>query len=69
MSISQSLLPEFDQEMANTRKTLERVPDDKLGWKPHPKSFAMGALAQHVATMVGWTSDTDRKSTRLNSSH
>ena len=58
MSISQSLLPEFDQEMANTRKTLERVPDDKLGWKPHPKSFAMGALAQHLATMVGWTVDT-----------
>jgi uncharacterized damage-inducible protein DinB len=61
MSISQSLLPEFDQEMANTRKTLERVPDDKLGWKPHPKSFAMGALAQHVATMVGWTTDTISK--------
>ena len=58
MSISQSLLPEFDQEMANTRKTLERVPDDKLTWKPHPKSFAMGQLAQHLATMVGWTVDT-----------
>ena len=35
MSISQSLLPEFDQEMANTRKTLERVPTDKFDWKPH----------------------------------
>jgi uncharacterized damage-inducible protein DinB len=58
MSISQSLLPEFDQEMANTRKTLERVPDDKFGWKPHPKSFAMGPLAQHIATMVGWMTDT-----------
>jgi uncharacterized damage-inducible protein DinB len=61
MSISQSLLPEFDQEMANTRKTLERVPDDKLGWKPHPKSMAMGDLAQHVATMVGWSADTIEK--------
>ena len=61
MSISQSLLPEFDQEMAHTRKTLERVPDDKLTWKPHPKSFAMGQLAQHLATMVGWTVDTISK--------
>src|SRR5690242_2550883 len=57
MKISDALLPEFDQEMANTRKTLERVPDDKLGWKPHPKSFAMGPLAIHIATMTGWTSD------------
>jgi uncharacterized damage-inducible protein DinB len=61
MTISEALLPEFDQEMANTRKTLERVPDEKLGWKPHEKSFAMGALAQHVATMVGWTVDAIKK--------
>jgi uncharacterized damage-inducible protein DinB len=61
MSISEALLPEFDQEMANTRKTLERVPDDKLTWKPHPKSSAMGALAQHIATMVGWATDTIEK--------
>jgi uncharacterized damage-inducible protein DinB len=61
MTISEILLPEFDQEMANTRKTLERVPDDKLGWKPHPKSFAMGPLAQHIATMVGWATDTIEK--------
>jgi uncharacterized damage-inducible protein DinB len=58
MTISQSLLPEFDNEMANTRKTLERVPDDKFDWKPHPKSFALGPLANHVATLVGWTADT-----------
>lgn len=57
MTISQSLLGEFDQEMANTRKTLERVPDDKLGWRPHAKSFTMGALAQHIASMVGWTKE------------
>ena len=57
MKISDALLPEFDQEMANTRKTLERVPNDKLGWKPHPKSFGMGALATHIATMTGWTTD------------
>ncbi len=57
MRISESLLPEFDQEMANTRRTLERVPEDKLGWKPHPKSGTMGWLASHTATMVGWSVD------------
>ncbi|HSB73709.1 MAG TPA: DinB family protein [Candidatus Methylomirabilis sp.] len=51
MGLSQAFLPEFDQEMANTRKTLERVPDDKLGWKPHEKSGTMGWLANHVATL------------------
>jgi uncharacterized damage-inducible protein DinB len=56
MKISDSLLPEYDHEMANTRKVLERVPHDKLDWKPHPKSFAFGALAAHVATMPGWGS-------------
>lgn len=54
MSISQALLPEFDHEMANTRKTLERVPDDKFDWKPHSKSFAMGPLATHLATLPSW---------------
>jgi uncharacterized damage-inducible protein DinB len=54
MSISASLLPEFDQEMANTRKTLERVPADKFGWKPHPKSGTMIWLAGHVAMMPQW---------------
>ena len=37
MSFSEMILPEFDQEMANTRKTLERVPEDKFAWKPHVK--------------------------------
>lgn len=55
MAISESLLPEFDQEMANTRKTLERVPDDKFGWKPHDKSYAMGALTTHLANLPSWT--------------
>ncbi len=58
MPIIDLLLPEFDQEMANTRKMLERVPDDKLGWKPHPKSSDLAALASHVATMVSWAADT-----------
>jgi uncharacterized damage-inducible protein DinB len=61
MAISQALLPEFDAEMANTRKTLERVPTDKFGWKPHQKSFAMGALATHIATMTGWAKDAIEK--------
>ena len=58
MSIRDTFLAEFDHEMANTRKTLERVPDDKFGWKPHPKSGSMGWLANHIATMTGWTVDT-----------
>src|SRR5260370_33713567 len=61
MKISESLLPEFDQEMANTRTTLERVPDDKLDWKPHPKSFPMGSLATHICNMIGWTTDIIQK--------
>jgi uncharacterized damage-inducible protein DinB len=55
MSISAALLPEFDQEMANTRKTLERVPDGKFSWKPHDKSGTMGWLAGHIASMPNWT--------------
>lgn len=55
MSFSEALLPEYDQEMANARKTLERVRDDKLGWKPHPKSGTMGWLAAHLANIPGWT--------------
>src|SRR5262249_48358944 len=58
MSIAESMLPEFDQEMAGTRKTLERVPEDKLDWRPHAKSFTMGGLATHIATMIGWATVT-----------
>ena len=57
MPIAQSLLPELDQEMAGTRKTLERIPEDKFDWSPHPKSFTMIALATHIANMVGWGGD------------
>jgi len=49
------LLPEFDQEMANTRKALERLPDDRLSYKPHPKSFSLHDLAAHVANIPSWT--------------
>ena len=54
MPISDFLLPEFDHEMANTRKVLERVPDDRLDFKPHQKSWNMGSLATHVATIPSW---------------
>jgi len=54
MSISETLLPEFDQEMATTRRLLERVPSDKGEWKPHAKSFSLGHLAQLVSWMPGW---------------
>lgn len=47
-------LNEFDQEMAVTRRLLQRVPSDKGTWKPHAKSFALGHLAQLVARMPGW---------------
>lgn len=54
MRISETLLPEFDLEMANTRKTLERVPDDKFDWTPHQKSMTMGNLATHLANIPTW---------------
>ena len=54
MGMSEMLLPEFDNEMANTRKTLERIPEDKLDWKPHPKSTNMIGLATHLANLVSW---------------
>ncbi len=58
MPIAQMLLPEFDEEMKNTRKILERVPDDRLSYKPHEKSMALGRLASHVAEMAGWVKTT-----------
>jgi uncharacterized damage-inducible protein DinB len=58
MTIGQMMLGEFDQEMQNTRKTLERCPDDKWNWKPHEKSGTVGWLAGHIATMPGWTAVT-----------
>jgi uncharacterized damage-inducible protein DinB len=61
MPISEALLPEFDQETANTRKVLARCPEDKFGWKPHLKSFSMGSLATHIVNMVGWCVDTIEK--------
>lgn len=53
MALSHAFLPEFDQEMAKTRKVLERVPEDKFGWKPHEKSRTMSQLAAHLAQIPG----------------
>ena len=58
MTIGQMMLGEFDQEMANTRKVLERCPEDKWNWKPHDKSGTVGWLAGHIATLPGWTTMT-----------
>jgi uncharacterized damage-inducible protein DinB len=58
MTISETLLPEFDQEMAGTRAILECVPEDKFAWKPHTKSMTMGRLASHVAELPGWAAYT-----------
>jgi uncharacterized damage-inducible protein DinB len=54
MSISQTMLPEFDQEMKTTRRILERVDAEKFGWKPHDKSFPFGSLATHIAELASW---------------
>jgi uncharacterized damage-inducible protein DinB len=54
MSIADLFLTEFDQEMATTRRLLERVPSDKAEWTPHQKSFPLGHLAQLVSGMPGW---------------
>jgi uncharacterized damage-inducible protein DinB len=58
MSYAERILPEFDQEMANTRKVLERVPDDKLDWRAHPKSNTIGWNANHLAEMPSWAVST-----------
>jgi uncharacterized damage-inducible protein DinB len=54
MGASEGLLKEFDLEMASTRKTLERIPEDKLTWKPHEKSMVLGRLAGHLAELPGF---------------
>ena len=53
MSINAQFVQELEQEAQTTRRVLERVPEDKLGWKPHAKSWSLGQLALHVATVQG----------------
>ena len=54
MRIGQSMVSEFDLEMAGTRKVLERIPDDKLDWKIHEKSNTIGWVANHLADIPAW---------------
>jgi uncharacterized damage-inducible protein DinB len=54
MPIADGLLPEFDREMTITRKLLERVPEERFSWKPHPKSMSLVELATHLAVLPGW---------------
>jgi uncharacterized damage-inducible protein DinB len=54
MSISEIFVREFDVEMETTRRVLERMPSDRLGWRPHPKSMTLKELAGHVAELARW---------------
>ncbi len=54
MLVSDLLLPEFDAEMKKTRTTLERVPEGKAEFAPHPKSMPLGKLAPHVAQLASF---------------
>ena len=58
MAIKDGLLPEFDHEMATTRRLLERLPEAEFAWKPHAKSMALGQLAGHIANLPQWCSAT-----------
>jgi uncharacterized damage-inducible protein DinB len=55
MTLNEALLPEFDRETANTRKMLERIPEEKLEWTPHDKSMSFVGLATHLANLPSWT--------------
>jgi uncharacterized damage-inducible protein DinB len=61
MNMSAALLPEFDQEMRNTRRVLERVPEDRMDWRPHPKSKPLGPLASHLADIPRRAADVIQK--------
>ena len=54
MAIKDGLLADFDHEMGTTRKLLERLPEDKLAWKPHEKSMSLGGLATHLGNIPNW---------------
>lgn len=58
----QEILRELDQEAASTRRALERVPEDRLEWRPHEKSMTLGQLAMHIATIPGRIADLARES-------
>ncbi|HEV2521377.1 MAG TPA: DinB family protein [Candidatus Acidoferrales bacterium] len=53
MPIADSMLMEIDMEEKTTRRVLERIPENKLTWKPHPKAYSLGQLAMHIAVAQG----------------
>ncbi|MGD2071060.1 MAG: DinB family protein [Gemmatimonadota bacterium] len=53
-----ALIPEFDHEFAQTRRSLERAPADRWDWKPHEKSYSLGRLVSHLAELPTWTGAT-----------
>jgi hypothetical protein len=55
MAFRDALLPEFDHEMAVTRRVLERMPFHDASWQPHVKSMSLAALAAHLVDIPGWT--------------
>src|SRR5258708_24658679 len=63
MRIVDSFLSEMDQEAKATRRLLERLPEDKLSWKPHPKSMSLGKLAMHTAQINGFIAGMGAKDT------
>jgi uncharacterized damage-inducible protein DinB len=54
MAIRDLVLPEYDREMATTRRLLDRAPEGRFEWRPHPKSMSLGQLATHLADIPGW---------------
>lgn len=56
MPLRQTALGDLEPELATTRRVLERIPDEHLGWTPHPKSWTLGMLATHVANLITWQS-------------
>ncbi|MEO6463882.1 MAG: DinB family protein [Candidatus Eisenbacteria bacterium] len=54
MPLADAFLPEFDHEMDLLRRTLERVPEERFAWRPHPRARSLGELADHLARIPGW---------------
>jgi uncharacterized damage-inducible protein DinB len=57
MSKIGAIVSEFDDEAKRTQRVLESIPDDKMSWRPHPKSFSLGQLAMHIANIPGRISE------------
>ena len=61
MTLAEPLIEELQHESLGTRKILERIPADKLGWQPHTRSMTLGRLAAHIAEIPGWLHETIRQ--------